>query len=72
MKNTFDPGGGPSKLIDVGVVFNPNQIRSRFAAFDPSRKNDPDILAGALPFTALLDEENRKQAEEMLGGLLGR
>jgi hypothetical protein len=70
MKNTFDPGGGPAKLVDVGVVFNPNQIRSRFAAFDPSRRNEPDILAGALPFTALLDEENRRELENRFGGLL--
>jgi hypothetical protein len=70
MKNTYDPGGGPSKLIDVGVVFNPNQIRSRFASFDPLRRNEPDILAGALPFTALLDEENRRQLQNSFGGLL--
>jgi len=56
LKNTFDPGGGPSKLVDVGVVFSPDQIRSRFAAFDPLRKTAataaaaglaaPDLLAG--------------------------
>ncbi len=72
LRNTYDPGGGPAKLIDVGVVFKPNQIRSRFAAFDPTRRNEPDLLAGALPFTTLLDEENRALLEERLGGLLGR
>ncbi len=55
LKNTFDPAGGQSKLIDVGVVFSPDQIRSRFAAFDPFRKDvatatamgvaAPDLLA---------------------------
>ena len=59
LKNTFDPGGGPSKLVDVGVVFSPDQIRSRFAAFDPLRKTAaiaaaaglaaPDLLAGQSP-----------------------
>ena len=59
LKNTFDPGAGPSKLIDVGVVFDPDQIRSRFAAFDPLRKTAataaaaglaaPDLLAGERP-----------------------
>ena len=39
LKNTFDPAGGQAKLIDVGVVFSPDQIRSRFAAFDPFRKD---------------------------------
>lgn len=66
LKNTYDPGGGPAKLIDVGVVFNPNQIRSRFAAFDPTRRNEPDLLAGALPFTVLIDEENRRAMDEFL------
>jgi len=56
LKNTFDPGGGPAKLVDVGVVFGPDQIRSKFAAFDPLRKTAaiaaaaglaaPDLLAG--------------------------
>ena len=31
------------------IVFNPANIRSRFAAFDPARANEPDLLAGYLP-----------------------
>lgn len=54
------------------VSVRPENFRSRFAAFDPTRRNEPDLLAGALPFTALLDEENRALLEERLGGLLGR
>jgi|GEM_PF-6828177 len=42
--NTFDPGGGTPKMIDVGVVFEPNQIRSRFAQFDPKHIESSDIL----------------------------
>jgi len=57
---------------DQYVVPDPSMLRSRFAAFDPTRRNEPDLLAGALPFTALLDEENRALLEERLGGLLGR
>jgi hypothetical protein len=49
MKNTFDPGAGPAKLIDVAAVFNPNQVRSRFAAFDPARVNESDLLGRADP-----------------------
>ena len=59
LKNTFDPGGGPSKLVDVGVVFSPEQIRSKFAAFDPLRRTAaiaaasglaaPDLLANQAP-----------------------
>lgn len=53
-------------------IVPPQNILSRFDAFDPTRRNEPDLLAGALPFTALLDEENRALLEERLGGLLGR
>ena len=65
MKNTFDPGAGPAKLIDVAAVFNPNQVRSKFAAFDPAKINDPDILGNADPrLLALI-------AAGTGGGLLG-
>ena len=57
---------------DQYVVPDPSMLRSRFAAFDPTRRNEPDLLAGALPFTVLLDEENRAALENQLGGLLGR
>jgi hypothetical protein len=30
------------------ATFNPSDIRSRFAAFDPMRKNEPDLLASIL------------------------
>ncbi len=60
------------KAAGVRVTNNPANIRSRFAAFDPTRRNEPDLLAGALPFTALLDEENRAMLEQRLGGLLDR
>ncbi|NBU34890.1 hypothetical protein EBS40_09795, partial [bacterium] len=46
LKNTYDPGASRAQLVDVGVVFNPNQIRSKFAAFDPARMKESDILAG--------------------------
>jgi hypothetical protein len=44
-----DPGRGPAKLIDVLAVFEPSQIRSRFAAFDPARINEADLLGFADP-----------------------
>ena len=50
LKNTFDPGAGASKLIDVGVMFNPEQVRSKFAVFDPFRRNA--ALAAALGVAA--------------------
>lgn len=54
LKNTFDPGGGPAKLVDVGVVFSPEQIRSRFAAFDPLRKTAATAAAAGLAAPDLL------------------
>lgn len=56
-------GGG---IGESYVVADPSRIRSRFAAFDPTRRNEPDLLAGALPFTVLIDEENRRAMDEFL------
>ena len=68
LKNTIDPGAGKAKLVDVGVVFEPNQIRSKFAKFDPVKINSPDLLAGALPFGILgADEETKKDMQSLLG-----
>jgi hypothetical protein len=53
------------------VVLDPSQIRSRFAAFDPKRRNEPDILAGVLPLGLLADEEQRKKLYELMPSLLG-
>lgn len=59
LKNTFDPGASKAKLIDVGVVFEPNQIRSKFAQFDPKKINEPDLLAAGLPFGLLATEDKK-------------
>ncbi len=53
LQNTFDPGAGTAKLVDVGVVFDPAQIRSKFAQFDPAKINSPDILAAGVPLGLL-------------------
>lgn len=53
LQNTYDPGAGTAKLIDVGVVFDPSQIRSKFAKFDPKNIDSPDILAAGVPFGLL-------------------
>lgn len=55
MKNTFDPGAtsGPyataPMVTDVVAVKDPARIRSRFAAFDPARVNENDLLGAADP-----------------------
>jgi hypothetical protein len=38
---------------DIAAVFKPEQIRSRFAAFDPRFKDSKDLLAGAAGAAAL-------------------
>lgn len=51
----FNEGIGDSLLSrseDVMVVRNPNQIRSRNAAFDPDQVGNPNILASAAPVAA--------------------
>ena len=70
MKNTYDPGGSGAKLIDVGAVFNPDQIRSRFAAFDPLRKTTATAAAAGLIAPDLLaspiDEEELRRLQSGL------
>ena len=43
----------------------PEVLRSRFAAFDPKRRSEADILAGLLPLS-LLDEEKLKEIQSLL------
>lgn len=47
------------------VIFNPSDIRSINAAFDPKRRNEADILAGAMAIP-MGEEENRKELLERL------
>ena len=54
------------------AVSIPENVRSRFAAFDPMRRNEPDILAGVLPLALLADEEQRKKIYELMPSLLGQ
>lgn len=48
-KNTYDPAD-PSNYVkqDIAAVFEPNQIRSINAAFDPRFKDSDKLLAGKL------------------------
>ena len=60
LKNTYDPGGiGKPKMVDVGVVFHPNQIRSKFAAFDPTRKDESHLLAAKGGVVSMLRKHGR-------------
>ena len=81
VKNVFDVGGGKIPKSQKGqdaltgttyAVFDPAQVRSRFAAFDPKRRSEADILAGVLPLGLLADEEQRKKIYELMPSLLGQ
>lgn len=69
IKNSYDADVG--QKIGVYGISDPSRIRSRFAAFDPMRRNEADILAGVLPLGLLADEEQRKKLYELMPSLLG-
>ncbi len=48
-----------SQIADVYAIQDPSLIRSKFAAFDPARRGDASILAGALPLSLLYDIEDK-------------
>jgi hypothetical protein len=50
VKNVIDPGNASKKdarnIANTIIVFNPKNIRSRFAKFDPAKKGSANLLAG--------------------------
>jgi len=59
--------GGGTEVADVVIPFSPNQVRSRFAAFDPMRRDSSDLLAGiALPVVAapVVSESDKKKRKD--------
>lgn len=55
-----------SQKGDIYAIQDPSLIRSKFAAFDPKRINEADILAGAAPLGLLADEDTRKEILQKL------
>src|SRR5436189_1834432 len=57
IQNMYDAGGQQTQYL----IGNPNQVRSPYAAFDPNRLHEPDLLAarvgGINPFAGQQDEE---------------
>lgn len=73
IKNVKDNAGANlGTIADVLATSDPSKFRSRFAAFDPKRRNEADILAGVLPLGLLADEEQRKKLYELMPSLLGQ
>ena len=60
--------GDPQTVL---IPFEPSQVRSRFAAFDPAKITSPDLLAGVAGPTvlaaALMEQERRKKERQEKG-----
>ena len=57
----------PGRAKDaVYLNYYPQDVRSRFAAFDPARANEPDLLAAtmAIPVSGLLQEPKEKKKKK--------
>ena len=56
-------GGGNSSHY---VIKDPANVRSQFAAFDPARANEPDLLAAAMafPISGLLEQPKDKKKKK--------
>lgn len=66
IKNVVDPYTmDNAEIADTIAMVNPSNIRSRFAAFDPMKRNSANILAGgfagAIGLNALADLYNQDQ-----------
>jgi len=63
-------GAAPAIGEKVIIPFDPNQVRSRFAAFDPARINENNLLAGMLPLGALaVPDDTKERAKELIEAL---
>jgi hypothetical protein len=64
-------GKGGGEVQKVLIPFDPSQVRSRFAAFDPAKLTSPDLLAGVAGPTvlaaALMEQERRKKERKEKG-----
>lgn len=66
IKNILDNAMPSTARGDTTFVFKPELLRSQFAAFDPARMNENDILAGvmAIPVSGLLQEPKEKKKKK--------
>jgi hypothetical protein len=52
-KNMADDVGRNARPADHYAILNPSAIRSRFAAFDPAKRDSTDLLAGLAPYIGI-------------------
>jgi hypothetical protein len=56
--------GGSGTPVPVVIPFEPGQVRSRFAQFDPAKIGQPDLLAGVVPLGLLAGQEQLEMKKE--------
>jgi hypothetical protein len=57
--NLFKDQGSMGRSVNTQMILDPKNIRSRFAAFDPLRKNSSSLLASGLLGALLFNNENK-------------
>lgn len=66
IKNIKDNAVMSSAEGNTTFVFKPELLRSKFAAFDPARANEPDLLAGAMTLPIATDKDKRNKIIDLL------
>lgn len=61
LKNYTSPGGMTGQ--NILVVRDPNQLRSPWAAFDPTKIDSADLLAARVPFGPIATLNQKHDAE---------
>jgi hypothetical protein len=66
IKNILDNAMPSTAKGNTTFVFKPELLRSQFAAFDPARANEPDLLAAAMafPISGLLEQPKDKKKKK--------
>jgi hypothetical protein len=49
----YNDAGSGGRNVDTTMILDPMNLRSRFAAFDPARINENDLLAGLAPYLGI-------------------
>ena len=62
--NLFKDQGSMGRSVNTQMILDPKNIRSRFAAFDPLRKNSSSLLASGLLGYLLLKQMNQESSQQ--------
>ena len=64
--NLLNDEGSFGRNVNTQIILDPRNIRSRFAAFDPAKANEPDLLSAAMafPISGLLEQPKDKKKKK--------